>query len=70
MANSSETKGTTTTNTASSGGTTTGGGGGKGPGPKKILEIALLFAILILVAYDTYMISQNHQLLQSRQAVR
>jgi len=61
----------TSTTTTSGSGTGTGGvGGGKGPGPKKILEIVLLFAILVLVAYDTYMISQDHQLLQSQQVPR
>lgn len=61
MSKSSESTSTT------SSGTTTGGGGTKGgPHPKRVLEIVLLFAILILVAYDTYMISQNHQLLQNQ----
>lgn len=67
MSKSSE---TTTSTTSSGGGTTTGGGGGKEPHPKRTLEIILLFAILILVAYDTYIISQNHQLLQGQQIVR
>jgi len=60
----------TTTTTTTSGTGTGGGGTPTGPGPKRILEIVLLFAILILVAYDTYMISQDHQLLQSQQVGR
>ncbi|HEY2727277.1 MAG TPA: hypothetical protein VGI61_08900 [Parafilimonas sp.] len=64
MSKSSETTATT------SSGTGTGGVGGKGPGPKRIIEIVLLFAILVLVAYDTYLISQDHQLLQTQQALR
>ncbi len=63
MSKSSET-------TATTSGTTTGGGGGKGPGPKRVLEIVLLFAILVLVAYDTYLVSQDHQLLQNLQVPR
>jgi hypothetical protein len=64
MSKSSETTATT------SSGTGTGGTGGKQPHPKRVLEVILLFAILILVAYDTYLISQNHQLLQSQQIAR
>ena len=63
MSKSSET-------TATTSGTTTGGVGGKGPGPKRVLEIVLLFAILVLVAYDTYLVSQDHQLLQNLQVPR
>ncbi|MBV9962023.1 MAG: hypothetical protein JO072_07215 [Parafilimonas sp.] len=72
MSKSLETSTTTssTTDTTTGSGTTTGGSGGQGPHPKRVLEIILLFAILILVAYDTYMISQNHQLLQGQQIAR
>ncbi|HVX28183.1 MAG TPA: hypothetical protein VHB70_17690 [Parafilimonas sp.] len=69
MSKSSETT-TTSSGTTSGSGTTTGGGGGKGPNPKRVLEITLLFIILALVAYDTYMISQNHQALQNLQVAR
>ena len=68
MSKSAET--TTTTSTSGSGTGTGGGGTPTGPGPTRVLERVLLFAILILVAYDTYMISQDHQLLQSQQAGR
>jgi hypothetical protein len=67
MSKSSETTSTTTTKGS---GTGTGGSHGTGPHPKRVVEIILLFAILILVAYDTYMISQNHQLLQTQQIGR
>ena len=60
----------TTTTTTTSGTGTGGGGTPTGPGPKRILEIVLLFAILILVAYNTYLVSQNHQLLQGQQIAR
>ena len=65
MSKSSETTATTSLDTG------TGGGGTKGgPHPKRVLEIILLFAILLLVIYDTYMVSQNHQLLQTQQTAR
>jgi hypothetical protein len=70
MSKSSDTA-TTTSDTTSGGGTTGGGSGTQGgPHPKRTLEIILLFTILILVAYDTYIISQNHQALQSQQLSR
>jgi len=68
MSKSSES--TSTTSTTTDTGTGIGGGGGKGPNPKRVLEVILLFAILILVAYDTYLISQNHQILQGQQIAR
>lgn len=69
MAKASET--TTTIPGATLTGDTTGGGtGGKGPHPKRTLEIILLSIILILVAYNTYMISQDHRFIQNRQFSR
>jgi len=70
MAKASET--TTTIPGATLTGDTTGGGSGTkgGPHPKRTLEIILLFIILVLVAYNTYAISQDHSLLLNLQPSR
>ncbi len=71
MSKSFETSTTPPPSTETTTGTGTGGSGTPGgPHPKRVIEIVLLFAILILVAYDTYVISQNHELLQSQQVGR
>lgn len=67
---SSTTTTTGSSDSTTSSGTGTGGSQGTGPHPKRTLEIILLFIILGLVAYNTYMVSQDHKLVQSQQLTR
>ena len=69
MRTSSETTTSTTTDTTTaSSGPGTGGSQGTGPHPKRTIEIVLLFIILVLVGYHTYIISQDHRILQTLQS--